>query len=210
MDGVAHALDEGPVAGETAVRVSHVPCSRHRRLAQDDGGWTLMETMVVTTIVAIFTAIAIPQWSAVALQMRTNAVANQLLSDIRFARVMSERTGVPHYVNVVVGQGVSYRIQRSANPPTIEPSSDPVVRSVSLGEQMPGVSFTKNGAPTDCFGMDAGSPTPAGPLVFNARGLPNASVSYFVGSDDGANTYVISVTGAGRARLCRRVGGGWI
>lgn len=169
-----------------------------------------METMVVTTIIAIFTAIAIPQWNAVALQMQTNAVANQLLADIRYARVMSERTGVPHYVNVVVGSGVSYRIQRSAAPPAIAPATDPVIRSVSLGDKMPGVSFTRNGAPTDCFGMDAGSAIPGGPLVFNARGLPNGSVSYFVGSDDGTNTYVISVTGAGRARLCRRVGGGWI
>jgi Tfp pilus assembly protein FimT len=169
-----------------------------------------METMVVTSIIAILTGIAIPQWSAVALQMRTNAAANHLLADVRYARVMAERTGVPHYISVTLGSGVTYRVQRSAAPPAIAPASDPVVRSASLGANMPGVSFTANGTSADCFGSVVAAATPSQPLVFNARGLPNGTASYFVGSDDGTNTYVIAVTGAGRVRLCRRVGGGWV
>jgi Tfp pilus assembly protein FimT len=174
-----------------------------------EAGWTLMETMVVTTLIAILSAIAIPQYNALSTQMRTNAAATELLGDIQYARIMSQRTGVPHYLRTIAGSGVNYRVQRAQNPPAINPGSDPVVRNVTLGTKMPEVAFTKNGVGVDCFNMDAGSPTPPIELVFNTRGLPNISASYFVGSQDGKNTYVVSVTGAGRARLCRRVGGGW-
>lgn len=188
-------------AGTTA---AHLP----GRL-DDEHGWTLMETMVVTSIIAILAGIAVPQYAAIALQMRTNAASSQLLGDIEYARVMSQRTGVPYYVNVTAGTGVNYRVQRSAAPPAIAPASDPAVRTVALGDKMPGVVFGTNGISTDCFGGTVTGPTPGGPLVFNARGLPNGAASFFVGSEDGTNTYVISVTGAGRARLCRRVGGDW-
>ena len=168
-----------------------------------------METMVVTSIIAILSAIAIPQWNAVARQMRTNTAATELLADVQFARVMSQRTGVPYYINVTGGSGVNYAVQRPQAPPAIAPGSDPTVRSVSLGSRMPDVVFSQNGTTTDCFGGAVGTATPAGQLVFNTRGLPNAATSYFIGSQDGENAYVISVTGAGRARLCHRVGGGW-
>lgn len=176
-------------------------------LAQD--GWTLMETMVVTSIIAILSAIAIPQFSALSLQMRTGAAANELLGDVEYARTMSQRTGTPYYITVTGGTGVNYKVQRAVNPLAIAPGTDPTVHTVTLGTKMANVTFTKNGVATDCFGTAVGTATPATQLVFNSRGLPNAATSYFVGSDDGKNTYVVSVTGAGRARLCRRVGGGW-
>lgn len=170
-----------------------------------------MELMVVTSIIAILAAVAIPQFSAVALQMRTNAAANELLDDIQYARVMSQRTGVPHYINPNYGggSGVNYKVQREQNPGTIAPGGDPTLRTVNLGPKMAGVVFAQNGSTTDCFGGAAGTAVPAQQLVFNTRGLPTAASSYFVGSNDGRNVYVISVTGAGRARLCHRVGGVW-
>ena len=170
-----------------------------------------MELMVVTSIIAILVAIAIPQYSAVALQMRTNAAANELLNDIQFARVMSQRTGVPHYINANYGggSGVNYKVQRAAAPPAIAPSSDPAVRTVNLGPKLAGVVFTQNGASTDCFGGAAGTAIPAAQLVFSSRGLPGTASSYFVGSSDGKNEYVVTVSGAGRARICHRVGAGW-
>lgn len=182
----------------------------HGRLC-DQRGWTLMEMMVVTSIIAILAAIAIPQFSNIALQMRTNTAANELLDDIQFARVMSQRTGVPYYIspNFSGGTGVNYLVQRSAVPPAISPGSDPAVRTVNLGPKLAGVTFTQNGASTDCFGAGAGAAVPSTLLVFNTRGLPSNASSYFVGSSDGRNTYVVSVTGAGRARLCHRVNGAW-
>jgi prepilin-type N-terminal cleavage/methylation domain-containing protein len=176
-------------------------------LAQD--GWTLMETMVVTTIIAILSAIAIPQFSALSTQMRTNAAANELLGDVEYARTMSQRTGYPYYINVTAGAGVNYKVQRATNPAAIAPATDPTVRTITLGTKLPNVVFAQNGATTDCFGGGASTATPSTQLVFNSRGLPNAAAAYFVGSQDGKNTYVVSVTGAGRARMCRRIGGGW-
>lgn len=180
---------------------------RRRLLAQD--GWTLMETMVVTSIIAILSAIAIPQFSALSLQMRTAAAANELLGDVEYARTMSQRTGTPYYITVTGGTGVNYKVQRAVNPLAIAPGTDPTVRTITLGTTMANVAFAQNGATADCFGTSRGTATPASQLVFSARGLPSASSAYFVGSSDGKNTYVVSVTGAGRARLCRRVGSGW-
>lgn len=182
---------------------------RLRQASLGQGGWTLMETMVVTSIIAILAAIAIPQWNAVSTQMRTGAAAGELLDDVQFARIMAQRTGVPHYISVTGGSGVNYRVQRSQNPPAIAPGSDPAVRTVTLGTKMPEVVFTTNGITSDCFGNSVTTATPTTQLVFNTRGLPNGSKSYFIGSQNGANEYVVSVTGAGRARLCHRVGGAW-
>ena len=168
-----------------------------------------METMVVTSLIAILSAIAIPQFNALSTQMRTNAAATELLGDVQYARIMAQRTGVPHYVRPTGGGGVNYTVQRALNPPAINPGADPVVRTVTLGAKMPEVAFTQNGIGVDCFNTTATGPTPTGQLVFNTRGLPNAATSFFVGSQDGKNTYVVAVTGAGKARVCRRVGGGW-
>jgi prepilin-type N-terminal cleavage/methylation domain-containing protein len=176
-----------------------------------EAGWTLMEMMVVTSLIAILAAIAIPQFTALSVQMRTNAAANELLDDIQFARVMSLRTGVPHYISpnsVTGGTGVNYKVQREAAPPLMN-ATDPAPHTVNLGPKLFGVAFTQNGASTDCFGGAVATAVPAQALWFNARGLPSAAASYFIGSTDGRNQYVISVTGAGRARLCHRVNGVW-
>jgi prepilin-type N-terminal cleavage/methylation domain-containing protein len=96
-------------SGRSALRARSAPPRLRGRLSGQQG-WTLMEMMVVTSLIAILAAIAIPQFSAMALQMRTNAAASELLDDIQFARVMSQRTGVPHYItpNFAGGTGVSY------------------------------------------------------------------------------------------------------
>lgn len=183
-----------------------------RRLHRLHGehGWTLMETMVVTSIIAILSAIAIPQWNAVSTQMRTSAAATELLGDVQFARVMSQRTGVPYYINLTGGSGVNYAVQRAQNVGAqIDPGNDQPVRKVNLGTKMPEVVFSQSGVDVDCFGGSVSSATPSDRLVFNARGLPNGARSYFISSQDGENVYAVTVTGAGQARVCHRVGGSW-
>jgi type IV fimbrial biogenesis protein FimT len=182
---------------------------RSRGRLTQQRGWTLMETMVVTSLIAILSAVAIPRFSAIRTQMRSSSAAGELLNDVQYARVMSQRTGVPYYINLTGGAGVNYKVQREANPPVVAPGSDPTVRTVTLGSKMPEIVFAQNGTTTDCFGGAAGSATPATQLVFNTRGLPNGATSYFIGSQDGTNAYVVSVTGAGRARVCHRVGASW-
>ncbi len=211
MDGAGEQLRDVvvlDVASTDDVRAYGMRRHPRGRL-REQRGWTLMETMVVTSIIAILSAIAIPQWGAVATQMRTSAAATELLGDLQFARNMSQRTGVPYYISVTGGTGVNYKVQRALNPPAIAPGSDPTVRTVTLGARMPDVVFSQNGISSDCWGGSVGSATPSGQLVFNTRGLPNAAASYFIASQDGDNAYVVSVTGAGKSRICRHVGGAW-
>jgi Tfp pilus assembly protein FimT len=167
-----------------------------------------MEVLVVTSFIAILAGIAVPQYAALSMQMRTSAVTTQLTGDLNFARVMSQRTGTPHYIAVVPGSAVVYKIQRSAAPPVIAPSTDPVLRNVNQAAKMPNVGFSLNGATVDPYGNAVAAAAP-NTLAFNARGLPAGTGSFFVTSTDGRNAYSITVTGAGRVRVWKKVGGSW-
>src|SRR5262249_48436338 len=150
--------------------------------------FTLIELMVVTSMFFILIGIAVPQYKALTLQLRTSSVATQLAGDINFARVMSLRTATPHYISVTAATGVAYKVQRSNAPPAIVPASDPTVRTVTLTNTMPGVSFSLNGATTDPYGNAVTGATPTGALAFDARGIPTSSGTYFIKSSDNANS----------------------
>jgi Tfp pilus assembly protein FimT len=175
--------------------------------ALDEGGWTLMELMVACSMFAILAGIAVPQYRAVALQMRTSAAANHVLSDLTFAREMAQRTGIPHYVDVT--GTIAYSVKREAAPPAVQPTIDPVVRQQTLDQRLQGVAFALNGATADPYGAAATAATPPGRIIFNARGLPNQPGAYFVASTNGAYSHAVAVTGAGRIRLWTRVGSIW-
>lgn len=168
-----------------------------------------MEVLVASGMFAVLAALAVPQYTAIAQQMRTSAASTQILADLHYAREMAQRTGVPHYVEVTGGTGVNYRIKRSAVPPAIQPATDPVARSSPLGSRLKDVNFSLNGATADPYGTAVTAATPTAPLVFNARGLPSAPASYFVTSADGRTAHVVSITGAGRVRLWTMGAGGW-
>ncbi len=172
-------------------------------------GWTLIEAMVVTSMMMILAGIAVPQYSVISRQMHTSAAATQLLGNLQFARIQSLRTGVPHYVSTGSGGGVAYQVQRSALPPLVVPASDPVVRNIDLTGSMPHVEFSPNGAAAGPYGEEVGGGVPGQPLVFDARGLPTMTASYYVRSSEGTFAYAISVTGAGRTRVWRQTAGGW-
>ena len=182
---------------------------RPNRPNSREAGWTLLEMMVVCGLFSILGAIAVPQYSALAMQMRVSTASTQILSDLSWAREMSMRTGVPHYVEVDSTQsGVNYRVKRTAVAGVVQSGSDPVVRSSLLGTRLTGVSFALNGATADPYGGAVSSATP-GRVVFDARGLPSSSGAFFVASNDGLVAKAISVTGAGRVRVWTRSGAGW-
>ena len=169
-----------------------------------------MELMVVLAMIAILSGIAVPQYSQLTSQMRSSAAATQLLGNVHWARTMSLRTGVPHYISTGAGGGVVYQVRRAAVPPAIDPDSDPMIRSVDLSQSMPGISFQTNGAASDPWGTPLAGAVPSTPLAFNARGLPSTSGTFVVSTADGAFGYAVAVTGVGRARVFRQNGaGGW-
>lgn len=183
-------------------------CAGLAHRLRDQAGWTLAELMVVTGMIVALAGIAVPQYAALAGQMRTQAAAAQVMRDVNWARTMSLRTGVPHYVNVTGDPAMIYDVHRSANPPAIAPATDPVLRGIDLTDKMPNVDFDLNGVTVDPYGGAAATATP-GQMVFNTRGLPTAPAAFYVASDDGSTQYAISVTGAGRTRLWRRGDGEW-
>jgi hypothetical protein len=110
---------------------------------------------------------------------------------------------------VTAGAAINYTIKREAAPPAVQPATDPVVRRQSLGQRMPDVTFSLNGATADPYGGAVATPTPVSRVVFDARGLPNLSGAYFVASTDSKYSHAVSVTGAGRVRLWSKVDGTW-
>lgn len=164
--------------------------------------------MVVTGLIVTLAGIAVPQYSLIAVQMRTQAAAAQVMRDVNWTRSMSLRTGIPHYINVTGDPAMIYDVQRSANPPAIAPATDPKLREIDLTGNMPDVDFDLNGVTQDPYGGVVAAATP-GQMVFNTRGLPTAPAAFFVASDEGEYAYAISVTGAGRARLWQRADGDW-
>jgi Tfp pilus assembly protein FimT len=181
-----------------------------RGLLGGQAGWTLMETLVVCGMITVLAGIAVPQYQAMAMHMRTGAAASRVLNDLAYARAMAQRTGVPHYVNVTDSGTLRYQVQRSMAPPAINPGGDlPAIRTIDLGSDMPGVAFSLSGAALDPYGNSVVAPVPGGPVVFNPRGLPNTGAAYFVSSTDGDVSYAITVNGSGRVRMWRRRDGGW-
>jgi Tfp pilus assembly protein FimT len=193
------------VGQRTGVKMGRRSFSRLRK----QNGWTLIEAMVVTSVIMILAGIAAPQYSLISRQMHTSAAATQLLGNLQFARIQSLRTGVPHYVSTGMGAGVAYQVQRSAAPPLVVSASDPVVRNIDLSVSMPNVEFSPNGAAAGPYGEEVAGGVPGQPLVFDARGLPTTTAAYYVRSSEGTFAYAISITGAGRSRIWRQTTGGW-
>lgn len=175
-------------------------------ILRDARGWTLTELLVGMGIMTVLAAIAMPQYALLAAQMRATGAAARLLSEVNFARTMSERTMVSHYINIDAGTGLAYQVRRltGASPNT---AVDPVVHRVTDT----GTRFNRGTSSTDCYGGATTAAVPTTPLVFNARGLPTntAGGSFFISDPQGGNTRVVTVTAAGRARICTWTGGTW-
>lgn len=181
---------------------------RMRRL--NEAGWTLMEVMVVTGMILILAGIAAPQYSQLTGQMRSSGAATQLLGNLQWARSMSLRTGVPHYLATNGAGAVVYQVRRSAAPPLLNPASDPILRQIDLSTSMPGIVFQANGAQNDPWGLPLSGPVPAQPLAFDGRGLPSGAGTFVVSTADGNFGYAVALTGAGRTRIFRQNdAGGW-
>ena len=108
--------------------INHGKGQRRGGRLRGEGGWSLMEVMVATSMILILAGIAVPQYSQIARQMRASAAASELLGNLAYARAQSIRTGVRHYVSTSEEEGVFYRVQRVGASNMIVPEEDPVLR----------------------------------------------------------------------------------
>ena len=136
-----------------------------------DGGFTLLEVLIVVLIVGIFASIAAPSWLAFINRQRVRTVNDRVLQTLRTAQSEAKRTKSDRVVT----------FNTSDDPPTAtiktEPTQNPPLQTVTFngeGEIKPGtIALTVNtpGAPT----------TPPNSLVFDYQGnLTRGTTPFYV------------------------------
>lgn len=143
------------------------------------GGFSFIELLIVCAVVAIISAIAVPNLIVQRRLMRSTAVTREIMTQLRYARqlAMSERQAVTFQYDNVTKQ---IRIIDHNNDPTSATSgtavlADPaypstsspavVVATISLVQGGLPASEIEYGIPTTSTGLPTGHPTlPTGPL----------------------------------------------
>ncbi len=149
------------------------------RAASLDKGFSLIELLVVLTVVGVITAIAVPQMIMQRRQLRSNAVIREIATQMRYARqlAMSQQQAVTfQYDNVtkeikIIDHNNNQADFRSGTAVLVAagyPSSAlpaRVVATVSLAQGGLVASEITYGIPTTSTGLPAGAPTiPTGAL----------------------------------------------
>lgn len=119
------------------------------------GGFTLMEIVIVVVLIGILVALAAPNMGAFVTRTNVDAVLNELVGDINYARMLAVRSGNSATL-ATNGSGTAYtittRVPDAAGTGTVVRQA----KRVNLASDAPG--FTLSGSPT-------------GTLTFNSRGL---------------------------------------
>jgi prepilin-type N-terminal cleavage/methylation domain-containing protein len=105
-------------------------CTSRNRLKQ--AGFTMMELMIVVTVVGILTAIVVPSFSGYMKRTRAEGTRNQLIADCYFARslAIARRETVTmvfaaEQYQIVNGGGTVFRTTPAADGVTFAASDDP-------------------------------------------------------------------------------------
>lgn len=145
----------------------------HGRL-RHDAGFTLIEILVVLSLMAITAALAQPSLRAYVEESKTQRALDRLTGDIALARMLAVRSGDRTVIEVSGGD--RYRIW-------VESVPVDTIREVSLAQDYAGVQLL---APPD------------GRLTFNGRGLLVAPASGVVIARLGVRADTLTITAAGR------------
>lgn len=144
-----------------------------RRRPRGEGGFTLIELVVVLTLVSIVAALAQPSMSGYVHRNKTRRTLDRLAGDLQMARMLAVRSGDRAVVEV---SGDVYRIW-------MEGAGD-TLRTVRLGSDLAGVRLE--------------GPTADGRLVFNSRGLLLTPGSGRLVARLGTVADTLNITAAGR------------
>jgi len=174
-----------------------------------EAGVTLLELMVVCAILAIVSAIAIPNIMQINRNYKLDSAGHAVASLLQQARMQAVKTNQPNYAAFDNGAQVFYVTTGGPATPYVNGNPD-----VNLPG---GIAF--QGAPANHAQLDAylggGTPQLGGSIGFNARGLPCTTAGnpwicnsanfgfewFFQGANGGWEA--ITVTAAGRIKCWR-------
>lgn len=129
-------------------RGTHFPSALARRARRRpaDAGFTLIEILVVLTLVSILASSAGPAFGTYVGRLKTRNALNHIATDLAFARMAAVRSGNTATVRFVRSSVYQISVTGAAANP---------VRSVSLGKEYAGIVVE----------------APVASLTFNSRGL---------------------------------------
>jgi prepilin-type N-terminal cleavage/methylation domain-containing protein len=170
-----------------------------RKFCSDPRGFTMVELVVVITIIGIVLVMILPGFGARQQQARVRAGANEIAQDFRQIR---ERA-------LSLGRG--YQVT-SPNPRQyLVTDPDGNVKLYNLGQATGGnLQFGTSGAvgapPEDNDGAPDGFDFPMGALNFLSRGGASRGVAYIT---DGVQDYAVGVNSLGKVRVYHYDAGAW-
>lgn len=148
-------------------------------------GFTLLELMATISIVAILAAIAVPSFTSTLEKRRIVGAAEQLQSDLRWARAEAIKRNKDVLITFIKGDAWSYTINIDPN------GANAVVKTVSAGAY-PGTTLDSNLANTT-FDHVRGTLTP-----------DNKVIATFASN---SLSFSVELSPLGRAHICGNNGG---
>jgi len=160
----------------------HAYGGHRRRWAQASGGFSLLELVVVLSIMAILAAVAVPRYGKAIQRYRTEMAARRVASDLTFAR---RRATISSTAQAIDFNASTEQYQMPGVKDMRDASSDYTVRLSGSPYNAEIVSASFNGD---------------GEVVFDGYGVPDSGGTIVVGIGDYTKTIVLSAD-SGKAEI---------
>jgi len=160
---------------------------KRSRVISDKSGFTLVELMVVISILAILALITVPSYMSWMPSYRLKGAARDMISNLQLAKLEAIKRNTTCTVNIDVG-GNAYNLQL--------PDST-IIKTVSLGDYGSGITFTNTGNISNA-------------ITFSSRGIatfdpvPSDTMGkIFITNNKQSVTHKIQITSIGTITLPR-------